>query len=228
MREAPAASQTPAPAAAPEPAATTEAKSETPGKPESASPAPAAAAVPPDELIKCYNDIVFIRSGKAPNVTPELVADYEKKWATLLAKSPAPAPMCEEADLVASSFKKPEKEGDPTFLYVLFQVNKSFEKDLGLNIRGYVDVSHKQRLPERDRGNGFADLGYMPDLPTSQWEKKSVSIGEKSYVLIRRGGEMAEIPYNFKIAFFTIEGKGKESKIVSHGEAADLGWLVAD
>ena len=199
-----------------------------------AAPQPSPGATEPAEdkyatqeaLIKFYKDIQFIQSGNDPSATAEKKASFEKIWENLLAKNGAPQEMCDEAELVASAFKRPAKEGEPSYLYMLFQINKPFKKERGLKIAGFVDQSHLKNLRESERDKGYGDWSYLPEPPTTKWKDKALTINKEAYILIRRGVTAADIPYNIKIGFFAND-KGK-AKYDTYGKLAELGWRVAD
>jgi hypothetical protein len=178
------------------------------------------------DLIELYTLLREARTSES-TLTSEEDAYINDKWTSLLDQGMKPLEMCDEADLVASSFEGPEKEGERHTISMLFRVKQAFEKDRGIDIQGYVDPSHRQYLEESHRDGGYAIWGYVPTPATSQWKGESLSIAGGSYILIHRGVVASEetIPYNIKIAFFLNDDGATRFALL--GERISLGWQVA-
>jgi hypothetical protein len=173
------------------------------------------------DLIELYSilDKVDLADG---SLTLEQRSFIERRWEALLAESRGPYFMCSEADLVTASFKAPETQGNRYTLSMLFRLKSRFKKDRGLNMKGMVDSSHAQHLPELQKSAGFAQWGAEPTPPTTRWHEAAREVAGESYILINMGLVASPIPYRITVSFYTNEDG--PSKFGPYGNVVDLGW----
>jgi hypothetical protein len=175
-----------------------------------------------DSLIGLYEIVSDLNVAQTPPTIQENAA-IEHRWNRLLAENRETRTMCDEVDLVASSFKGPKEAGERYILSLLFRIKKRFADDYLLSIHGQTDLSHKQFLPQKHRESGFMNWGFAPIPSTTKWKEESVSIAGESYLLLKRGcPQTMNIPYHIKIVFYSTQEDGRNSEW--HGKRIDLGW----
>ena len=202
------------------------APAQTPGQPvatatSEVAPEQKAAQGAGTQLVDLYRSVNEAQASKS-KVSSEENAEIEKKWASLLEKSGQPFKMCDEADLVALSLRRPKKASDPHSISLLFRVNKAFKEDYHIIIEASIDPSHVKYLLENDRAVGYARWSLIPEPNTSQWKAKSLSIGGESYILILREMPAGDIPYKINVTFITPDQSSK------YGVYARSEWMVPE
>ncbi len=174
-------------------------------------------------LIELYRLLDKIKKSDSP-ITEADDNFIIAKWDNLLLQADASMPLCEEIDIVESTYKKNMQKSGRYTLSMLFRVKENLKKDYLMNVLLYPDKSHLEYLPKSNQKKGYAGWGFEPHPATSKWLDESISIGGKSYLLQNRAVGAADIPYQIKIFFNLTDENGKFSAL--YGNRVNLGWYA--